>query len=318
MGDVAMTIPVLRQVLESYPEVQLDVLTRSAFQPLFFDHPRLRFIHPDLQGAHKGIFGLFTLFKELIKNNYTAIADLHDVLRSQIIRNLFRISGVMVRSLNKGRSEKAALVRRHHKKLRPLTSMHDRYAQVFHALGYPVPLNPAFIKFNAQPVKKIGVAPFAAHKEKMWPLDKSIKLITQLQEKYNCQIFLYGGGPHESDLLNEISKELPDVISTANFSLNHQRESMQSLDLMITMDSANMHIASNENVPVISIWGATHPYAGFLGFGQRMEYCIQRHDLDCRPCSVFGNKTCWRGDWACLDISVDEVLGKVKQVIASH
>ena len=65
------------------------------------------------------------------------------------------------------------------------------------------------------------------------------------------------------------------------------------------MDSANMHLASLVNIPVISIWGATHPYAGFMGWNQNPNNAVQI-DLNCRPCSIYGNKPCLRNDYACI------------------
>ena len=74
---------------------------------------------------------------------------------------------------------------------------------------------------------------------------------------------------------------------------------MSHLDVMLSMDSANMHLASLTGIPVVSVWGATHPMAGFLGYNQDPENVIQI-DLECRPCSIYGNKPCQRGDYACL------------------
>ena len=68
---------------------------------------------------------------------------------------------------------------------------------------------------------------------------------------------------------------------------------------MLSMDSVNMHLASIAGTRVVSLWGATHPYAGYLGYGQSHDDVIQA-DLDCRPCSLHGNRLCKRGDYACL------------------
>ena len=90
---------------------------------------------------------------------------------------------------------------------------------------------------------------------------------------------------------------------------------MSHLELMVSMDSANMHLASLVNTPVVSIWGATHPYTGFMGWNQKLENAVQV-DLPCRPCSIFGNKPCLRGDYACLNsITPDMVFSKVKAVL---
>jgi len=68
---------------------------------------------------------------------------------------------------------------------------------------------------------------------------------------------------------------------------------------MLSMDSAGMHLASFKGTPVVSIWGATHHYAGFLGYGQSDDNIVA-DNIECRPCSVFGNKPCFRKDYACM------------------
>ena len=82
-------------------------------------------------------------------------------------------------------------------------------------------------------------------------------------------------------------------------------------ELWVSMDSANMHLASLVGTRVVSIWGGTHPYAGFLGWNQKAENCIQL-DMPCRPCSVYGNKSCLRSDYACLNgIAPNQILEKL-------
>ena len=90
---------------------------------------------------------------------------------------------------------------------------------------------------------------------------------------------------------------------------------MSHLDVMLSMDSSNMHLASLTGTPVVSVWGATHPYAGFMGWGQTEEYAVQI-PLDCRPCSVYGQKPCLRGDYACMrNIAPEAIVEKVEKVL---
>jgi ADP-heptose:LPS heptosyltransferase len=90
---------------------------------------------------------------------------------------------------------------------------------------------------------------------------------------------------------------------------------MSHLDVMLSMDSANMHLASLTAIPVVSVWGATDPLAGFFGFNQPKENAIQV-DLDCRPCSIFGNKPCKRGDYACLNnIPPERIVERITSII---
>lgn len=91
---------------------------------------------------------------------------------------------------------------------------------------------------------------------------------------------------------------------------------MSRMTLVVSMDSANMHLASMAGTPVVSVWGQTHPYAGFLGWRQSKENIIQLSDLSCRPCSIFGNKPCYRGDYACMqELSVERIWNRVEEIL---
>ena len=120
-----------------------------------------------------------------------------------------------------------------------------------------------------------------------------------LTQHPNHRIFLFGG-TNEKEVLQQWETEFQNTKCIAG-TMNFEEELMliAQLDIMISMDSANMHLASLYRVPVVSVWGATHPYAGFYGWGQRPANAVQI-DLYCRPCSVFGNKPGPRNDLKCL------------------
>ncbi|MCK9305697.1 MAG: glycosyltransferase family 9 protein, partial [Bacteroidales bacterium] len=163
---------------------------------------------------------------------------------------------------------------------------------------------------------KIGIAPFAKHRAKAWPLEKMEQVIDSLTKNPKIRIYLFGGGREETIRLLALQQKYSCVESVAGrFGLSEELEIMKDLDLFISMDSANMHLASLVSTPVISVWGATHPYAGFYGLGQPAEYAVQT-SLECRPCSVYGNKKCYRGDYACLnEIEPSDLLQKVEDYL---
>jgi ADP-heptose:LPS heptosyltransferase len=326
MGDVAMTVPVIKNLLQQHPDLHITVVSNAFFAPLFEELERVHFYPADLKGKHKGIAGLYRLFRELKKNKFDAVIDLHNVLRSQILRNFFKLAGYKISVIDKGREEKKALARREHKVFHQLASTHQRYADVFRSAGLAVELNttgPVFTKqvlpvsmqaiFNAGK-KLIGVAPFAQHEEKMYPLGKMKEVVKLLAN--NNTILLFGGGKYESDVLQEWEKEINNVFSIAGkISFKEELATISNLDLMLSMDSANMHLASLYKIPVVSIWGATHPFAGFYGWGQDEKNIVQI-DLECRPCSVFGNKPCFRGDHACMQwITTDMITQKIANLL---
>jgi ADP-heptose:LPS heptosyltransferase len=314
MGDVAMTIPVLQQLLQQNPSIRITVLTQGFLAPLFEPLERATVYPVETKGRHKGLKGLYKLFLELKKDaSFDAVADLHNVLRSRIITLLFRTSGVKTATIDKGRNQKKQLTRKENKRLVQLKTSFQRYADVFTELNLPLVLNtaqPVFGKrtlptnFSIFPAGKrnICIAPFAKHQEKMYPLEKLKLVLADLCRQNHLQLFLLGGGKNELFLLNELQKEFPGVINlSGKFSFAEELAIISHMDKMVSMDSANMHLASLFGVPVISIWGATHPFAGFYGWGQSAENAVQI-DLYCRPCSVFGNKPCYRGDHACMEM----------------
>ena len=316
-----MTVPVIKQLLQQYPHLEVSMLTNQSFAPMYEGVERLNFIGADLKGKHAGLPGIFRLFKEIKRSNrVTAVADLHGVLRSTILSILFRLTGYRVHAISKGRTQKKQLTRKEHKIRKPLETTFSRYAAVFMKLGYGLNLPfPKLPSIKAEAVRgslRIGVAPFAQYQEKTYPAQRMKELIMLLQQHVGATIFLYGGKGKEQALLNQWVNELPGVQNRAGAqSFGEELKEIASLDCMISMDSANMHLASLYEVPVISIWGATHPYAGFMGWGQSMEMAVQI-DLACRPCSVFGNKICYRGDWSCMtQLPPMLILEKVKAVL---
>ncbi|MDN3654151.1 glycosyltransferase family 9 protein [Ferruginibacter paludis] len=324
MGDVAMTVPVIKAVLTQNPQVNITVVSNAFFQPLFEGIDRCHFYQANLKQQHKGIGGIFRLYKELKKNaQINAIADLHNVLRSSILKLFFRSGGYKIATIDKGRAEKKALTRKENKVFQPLTTTHERYADVFRQLGLVVDIKMQIPVFNKRRIpaavatlletgkKIIGIAPFAQYKEKMYPLEK-MQAVVQLLVAENNSVLLFGGGEKESAVLQQWENDLENVHSVAGkFSFAEELAIISNLSTMVSMDSANMHLAALFGVPVVSIWGATHPYAGFTSWGLLPENIVQA-DLYCRPCSVFGNKPCYRGDHACMQmITRDIILEKI-------
>lgn len=331
IGDVAMTIPVIYSLATQYPQHQIMVLSRNMLAPLFEGLPdNVIFRGVDLKGEHAGLLGLGWLYNDLKEEKFDAIADFHDVLRSKYLRWRFTLSGIKVAHLNKGRSDKRKLVRPKHKVMKCAKSSFQRYADVLQDLGVPIRLN--FVSLfgekkgdiscmkpltgNKEKDKWIGIAPFAAHIGKIYPLSKQEQVIEQLSARMNTKIFLFGGGRKEIEVLEKWANKFPNVVSTAGkLALNTELALMSHLDVMLSMDSANMHLASLVNIPVVSIWGATHPYAGFMGWKQMPANAIQV-ELPCRPCSVFGNKPCLRKDYACMQrITPEMIVQNIENVI---
>ncbi len=305
MGDVAMTVPVLRTFRATYPDVKLTVLTRKFFEPMFSGIDNLEVYHADVDRKHKGILGLTRLFNELHTLRITAVADLHNVLRSNVLKTLFYMKGIETVQIDKGRAEKKALTRSQNKVFRQLKTTHQRYADVFETLGYPLdlnthtvpkkqPLTPNILSLTQNSTKKwLGVAPFAQYESKTYPLELMVEVIEQLDQGDQFEIFLFGGGKRETDILNNISSKYNNVTNVAGkLPFVDELKLIGNLDAMLSMDSGNAHLAAMYGVPTITLWGVTHPYAGFMPFGQPIENAILPNlaKYDQIPTSIYGNK----------------------------
>lgn len=329
MGDVAMTVPILIALTRKYPELKLTVLTRAFFAPMFSNIPNVSVYSADVKGRHKGILGLWKLSRELKKLNIDAVADLHNVLRSTILIQFFGLSGIPFVQLDKGRAEKKALTREKNKILEPLKTTHQRYVDVFNTVGFPISLETehtlkkeVLFKDVEQTLgltdkKYIGVAPFAAFDSKMYPLELMEKVIYGLQDLEGYQILLFGGGDREKTHLSQWEEKFENCINVVGkVSFSEELALISNLDLMLSMDSGNGHLAAMYSVPTITLWGVTHPYAGFYPFGQKANTIVSdRIKFPNIPTSVYGNKFPSGYEKAMETIAPEQILEKVLETL---
>ena len=334
MGDVAMLVPVVSSLARQYPDLRITVLSRPFARP-FFDGlaPNVGFMEADLKGEYHGVSGLNALYRRLIAKNFTAIADMHNILRSSYLRMRFNLAHYRVEHINKHRHERRMLTSPKDRQLRQLPTSFENYADVLARLGYPVKLdfdsmfppsggNMRLISDRVGEKKKfqqwIGIAPFAAHTGKIYPIEKMEQVIAELTRRHpSCRIFLFGGGKKEFDVIDGWCLHYKNCLNVSALlgSLQQEMIVMSHLDVMLSMDSANMHLASICGTRVVSVWGATHPFAGFMGWKQSEADAVQL-DMPCRPCSIYGNRPCRRGDYACLNgISPTDIADHVERAL---
>jgi ADP-heptose:LPS heptosyltransferase len=326
LGDTAMTVPVMKLLLQQHPQLEVTFVSQPFMRPLFDGLERLHFFPADIKKEYNGITGLYKLAGRLKKEvPADAIADLHDVVRTKLLR--FFMMGKRVAVIDKGRKEKEEMTRPVNKILRPLKSTFERYADVLKKLDLPVHIDakagivrrtPDLLLMPGEKGSNIfiGVAPFAKHDAKMYPLNKMKEVVKLIAQRNAANILLFGG-PGEADVLQQWEKEMPQVYSLAGkMSFANELTVISQLNAMISMDSANMHLASLYGVPVVSVWGGTHPYLGFYGWGQPFENAVQL-DLPCRPSSVFGNKDCpVHGKDGCMQgITPEMIVERLNQVV---
>ncbi|MGL2965382.1 glycosyltransferase family 9 protein [Flavobacterium sp. XGLA_31] len=332
MGDVAMTVPVIRALVQQNHGVKITVVSRPFFKPFFDDIPNVHFFAVDVKGRHKGTMGLFKLYADLRQLHIDAVADLHNVLRSIVLRNLFALSGKKIAYTDKGRAEKKVLTRAENKIFEPVKPMTDRHVDTFKSLGFFVDVtNPVFpekaklvpdvLRISGEKGNDtwIGIAPFAQYDSKVYPLDLMQKVIDDLASKAHHTIFLFGGGKEETEKLNHLSQAKQHVIVVAGkLTFKQELDLISNLDVMLSMDSGNAHIAAMLGVKVVTLWGATHPYAGFKPFNQPIENCLvsDREKYPLLPTSVYGNKKVAGYEDVMRSIAPETVIQKINSNLA--
>lgn len=321
MGDVALIVPVLRSLVSAHPNVEVTIVTRPRFAPFFQDLERVTVFPADVDHTYNGFFGIRDLFRALVRRgSYDIVIDLHDHIRTVMLRTLFKLFFTDVVVFDKGRKEKKAFARKTNKIAVPLPHTAERYRNAFEKAGLPFDFVPppyfAFgedvrsavtqwleIKGLQKKEAWVGVAPFAMHASKIWPLENYPELMERVLQKTDVKFFLFGGGEKEIRFFDSLQKKFPDacVVTAGQLKLRDEIALMKYLDMMVCVDSSNMHLSALAGVTTLSIWGGTHPDVGFAPFGNNNTLIqIAREELPCRPCSVYGRATCFIGGFPCL------------------
>lgn len=320
MGDVAMLPHALRALREAYPDLRITVATRALFRP-FFEGLGVTIFDVDTKEKHHSLVAMWKLAGRLRKEGVDAVADAHNVWRTRVLRLAMWLRGTRTAHIDKGRKDKRHYLGTGDTDLPPLKHTVVRYCDVFRRLGFRFD-NPApsvkISRPNPMGEKQgvwIGFAPFSAHKGKTYPEPMIREAVALLSTRYE-RVFIHGGGGDEARLAGELEQAHPHVTALAGrLSLGDELALISHLDCVVSMDSLVMHLASLAATPVVSVWGATHPSLGFLGYGIDPQGVLQAR-MACRPCSVYGKKPCKWGDYRCLlAITPQMIADKVAEMI---
>ena len=329
ISNVAAIVPQLYGLVNDYPQHEFVVLSRSFLKPLFNKLPRVTFVGAYIRGEHKTIVGVYRLFKQLKAMRPDVVLDMQRSWRTKLITRLFALLGTKTLQIGFARSEQKHLIKRGANKYHPIPTIFDRQARLYAKIRLKV--NDDFHKLydpNMEQVAKIkelygekhghwiGIAPFSIARGKTLPLRKMKNVIAHFDKQPNTKIFLFGAGEMENELLSDWQSLYDNVYAVhTNLKLDDELVLMNFLDVMLCMDSANMHLASLMAVPVVSVWGATHPYSGFLGWKQSMDNCVGV-DFSCRPCTAHSDKKCKYGDYRCLEsLHSSKIIEVINQCI---
>lgn len=319
IGNVAMTVPVVASVSKRHPEDQFIVASKKDLRAMFVSMPNVEFLEVD---NHLNWKGVWALWKEL-RTRVDAVIDLQAVLRTRVLGTLMKLSGKRVTRVHYGRIRKHLItvwgIGR-----KQLKSEFERYKDAFHRAGLEsddsftaLPVNRKAAKeidalYGAKAGRWIGIAPFAKSKSNMLSYMVIKDLIEKLSEDKNNRIFLFGAGVVECEMLRMWASVFKNTTSVAGqLRLEQELELMRKLDLMVCMDSANQHLSSLVGLRAISVWCATHPMIGFMGWKQNPDDIIQRNDLSCRPCACHRVRHCRYGNYACRDIEPNTIIKRI-------
>jgi ADP-heptose:LPS heptosyltransferase len=329
MGDVVLLVPVLRSLVHAHPRTHVTVVTRPKFAAFFNGISQVTVFPADVDREFKGISGLFRLFRKLHALSFDVVIDAHDHMRTKIVRTFFQCWQVPVIVFVKGRRDKKKFTRKENKVTHALPHTVERYHQAFQKAGLVFPLleGPHLhltdsvsltVSHWLQEISVskneawIGIAPFAMHRSKIWPVEGYKNLLGTLLKQKLCRFFLFGGGKKEIEFFDTLQQQFPNNVTVVAGKLTMEAELalMKRLDLMLCVDSSNMHLAALVGTPLLAIWGGTHPDVGFGPFQRDDSSILQisREELPCRPCSVYGKETCHRGDFACMTLITPSII----------
>lgn len=317
-----MTVPVVASLSRLYPEDRFVIVSKKDLADMFYGMSNVIFHEAHLSTNPRTVI---QVYKELrARYDIDVVIDLQRVPRTRLIGWLFHLHKARVYTIRYGRVKKYWVTRNRNRRV-ALPTEFDRYREVLHRAGLKTDCT-----FEALPVRDearrvveqrfghkegrwIGIAPFAKSKSNMLPYRITKELIMQLNALPDTRIFLFGAGKIECEMLSIWASLFERVESVAGqLLLREELELMRQLDVMICMDSANQHLSSLVGLRAISIWCGTHPQLGFYGWKQDPNDIIQRNELRCRPCTIHGTNHCPYRNFACREITSEEVLNKLK------
>ena len=313
-----MIIPMIRAFKRAFPDAELSILSKAFPLAVFSSENCLNTIAFDPL-KHRGLLGLWQLSKSIVAEGITDVADLHFSLRSRILCLLLRRRGLNVSQRTKQRRLRRQWTSKRPKPKKRLDTQVQAYLKTIAQLGFVLEEKALLDEMVKNRVssksQKVGIAPFAAHIHKTYPIGLTAELLKDLSKKY--QTVLFGAKGTESQQFDQWVSEGIAHENAAMLSFEMQLQEMQSLGVMISMDSANGHIAANYGVPVITIWGATAPSCGFSVLAQPNENQFQPdpEKYPFLPSSIFGKSTFKGYETAMESIDPKAILKRVDQLM---
>lgn len=326
LSSTAMSVHALRGLVRDFDNLKITVLIPRAHLPLFRGVEGLEFIFVD-EPKYVGLKGRLRLWRDIQRLGVDAIADLAAGPLSRLLSFSFTPWRRKTRHLIRRNLEGKALTRKYRKVMVQQAPLATRSRDLFGSLGLPFCM-PAPVR-RCRPVEIprvveilagekhanwVGIAPLSPYHGTCYPIPSSARLVELLAERYE-KVFVFGSGDYQRQFAEGMQQLHPNVISVVGrTSLDEQMDILAMLDAVVSVDGDILRIASLVGTPVVSLWGATHPFLESSGYGQDPRNAIQQ-DLPCRPCSTSGRRRCLFGNYECMhSIDPEEVFRRVKSV----
>jgi ADP-heptose:LPS heptosyltransferase len=309
IGDIVLTTPIIRCLKQQYPDAEVHYATKKSYKSLLENNPYIDKVFVLENGLNE-------LVKSLQSERYDYVIDLHNNLRTSIIKLRLKTplsmgegSGVRSFSFDKLNLQKWILVK-FKKNLMPNVHIVDRYMKTVESLGvkndnkgldYFIPEKDEMPLDWLPENFRSGYAVYAIggqHETKKLPLNKMIELCQTIQ----LPLVLIGGKEDVviSEQLLVISKNNLIFDTCGKCNLNQSASLIKNAKVVYTHDTGMMHVAAALKKKVISIWGNTVPEFGMYPYQTDFEV-IENKYLNCRPCSKIGYNKCPLEHFKCMN-----------------
>jgi len=313
LGDILLTTPIVRSIKNKYPQVKIDFLLKPQFSDVYNFNPNINKIM---------LYNVSEPSKtqsEILKGDYDLIIDLQSN-----IRTYFLLRSIKAKKLKfkKPSLKKYLLVNTKINLFREIKSIPLLYSKVIgdeflDEEGLEIYNNKGRINCLPQTNNVIGFCPGAKHFTKRWLSEYFIQLGNMLADE-GFVIYLLGGNLERELCANLNSKIKNSVNCSTENDLILTAEKMANCQLIVTNDSALMHVASSIKIPIVAIFGSSVREFGFAPYN--VENTIAEiQNLSCRPCSHVGKDKCPKGHFDCMrEIKPEMIYEKIKTLIKKN
>lgn len=323
IGDILLTSPFIRQVRNKYPQAQIDYVVKSKFSELIRYNPHLNNIY---EFGDPPADPLSILVKRINLEKYSFIFDLHNNIRSNIVRH--RIRANKKYHIRKNKFEQKLLIWFKKNRYGKITPIPERYLAVGKACGIEDDkkgLEFFWPKQTEQKVREklnqagldlekpiIGLVPGAGFFTKRWPLEYFAELSNRIYKSYQIVVL---GGKNETGLGEVLASNQKIHNFAGKLSLLETGIAISLMNLVISNDSGLMHMATAVNTPVVALFGSSVKELGFFPYRGK-SLVLENQDLNCRPCSHIGREDCPQDHFKCMrEISPGRVYDSVMEIL---